>query len=141
LLFTNLVLGMDHEQSRPDRDKYIKIVRENIKPGMEDQFDLNPEAYVREPYDYLSIMHYGQYTFSRNRGQLPTIEVLPGSDFSTSVLGQAMGLSELDQRQLRDMYCPEMDLDFTKDAATKPGLSVLLLVAGSLLIAISASRT
>lgn len=127
------VLGMDHEQSRPDRDKYIKIVYDNIKPGMEDQFDLNPEAYTKEPYDYLSIMHYGQYTFSRNRGQLPTIEALPSSGMATSVLGQAMGLSELDQRQLRDMYCPEMDLNFTKASAIGLNVYMLLLVAGSLL--------
>lgn len=128
------ILGMDHEQSRPDRDEYIKILYDHIKPGMEDQFELNPEAYVKEPYDYLSIMHYGQYTFSKNRGHLVTIEALPGKGVSSLELGQAMGLSVLDQKQLRDMYCPDMDLEFTKSAAKWPVSSLLILVIGTLLV-------
>lgn len=122
------ILGMDHEQSRPDRDKYIKIVYDNIKPGYETEFELNPEAYTKEPYDYLSIMHYGMYTFSKNRGHLVTIESLAGRG-TTSRLGQAMGLSTMDQKQLRDMYCPNMELDFTTRSAAARTISSLMFVA------------
>jgi hypothetical protein len=101
-------LGMDHEQSRPDRDQFIKVKYENIKPGLNDQFDVNPNAYTKETYDYLSIMHYGQYSFSKARGRLPTIEALDGR--STHRLGQAMGLSDLDVQQLGDMYCVGVDM-------------------------------
>ena len=27
-------IGFYHEQSRPDRDDYVKVVEENVKPGM-----------------------------------------------------------------------------------------------------------
>ena len=54
-------IGFWHEQTRPDRDDYIKVVTANIIPGFEDQF----VKYSREkvdslgvPYDYNSIMHY-----------------------------------------------------------------------------------
>lgn len=54
-------IGFWHEQSRPDRDLYIKIIYENIKEGKESQF----KKYSRElvdslnvPYDFHSIMHY-----------------------------------------------------------------------------------
>lgn len=54
-------IGFWHEQSRPDRDDYIQIVEENIKPGRESQFRKYSRANVDSlgvPYDYNSIMHY-----------------------------------------------------------------------------------
>jgi len=99
-------LGMDHEQSRPDRDQFVQIHFDSIMPGFESQFDINPQAYVSEPYDYLSIMHYGAFTFSKERASLPTITTVQGK--ASSALGQAMGLSETDVKQLGDMYCPTM---------------------------------
>jgi hypothetical protein len=98
-------LGMDHEQARPDRDQYVKVVPENVMPGMEEQFANNPDAYTKEPYDYLSIMHYGTFTFSKDKQRrLPTVVSL--DDKEIPGLGQAMGLSDMDVRQLLDMYCP-----------------------------------
>lgn len=47
------------EQSRPDRDTYISVLWNNIKPGMEDQFTKNSKADISRPYDIMSIMHYG----------------------------------------------------------------------------------
>lgn len=113
-------LGMEHEQARPDRDRHVKVVWANVKPGLEDEFAINPDAYTKEPYDYLSVMHYGSFTFSKDKSRTrfiskklrtllrrgkPTItsvagQVIPG-------LGQAMGLSDMDVRQLADMYCPD----------------------------------
>ena len=34
-------LGMAHEQARPDRDNYIRVMWQNIRPGMEGQFQTN----------------------------------------------------------------------------------------------------
>lgn len=99
-------LGMDHEQSRPDRDEFVIIQYDNIRDGFADQFEINPLAYTGQPYDYLSVMHYGAFTFSRDRSSLPTITTVQGK--ASAALGQSMGLSQGDVQQLGDMYCPTM---------------------------------
>uniref|UniRef100_A0A0K0EUB8 Metalloendopeptidase n=1 Tax=Strongyloides venezuelensis TaxID=75913 RepID=A0A0K0EUB8_STRVS len=54
-------LGMYHEYSRRDRDKYITIIEENIIPEHEIQFR-KVDDYEGKPYgihyDYGSAMHY-----------------------------------------------------------------------------------
>ncbi|KAK7475654.1 hypothetical protein BaRGS_00033080, partial [Batillaria attramentaria] len=59
--------GYVHEQSRPDRDRHVTIVYENIQRGNEDQFRKYRWADTfGVAYDYRSIMHYGARDFSRN---------------------------------------------------------------------------
>mmetsp|Transcript_47950 Transcript_47950/g.104308 ORF Transcript_47950/g.104308 Transcript_47950/m.104308 type:complete len:502 (-) Transcript_47950:160-1665(-) len=96
-------LGMAHEQSRPDRDKYVKINYENVRPGQEHNFDIEPGAYTAVEYDYLSIMHYDGYAFSKSPGH-PTVERLDGH----YELGQRSGLAASDVSQLIAMYLPEV---------------------------------
>ena len=53
-------LGFWHEHSRPDRDKHIEIIEENIK-GKKHNFyiqNINQANMVGE-YDLCSVMHYG----------------------------------------------------------------------------------
>lgn len=53
-------LGFYHEQSRFDRDNYVKILFENIQAGTENNFNkyaLNVANYSTD-YDFRSIMHY-----------------------------------------------------------------------------------
>jgi hypothetical protein len=55
------VLGFFHEHSRWDRDDYVTIHYENIKPGREPDYDWVPRTnwiVSSTPYDYRSIMHY-----------------------------------------------------------------------------------
>nr|CAB3261137.1 uncharacterized protein LOC100176732 [Phallusia mammillata] len=62
-------LGIWHEQSRPDRDDYVKILEENIIPGQETNFYKFSKDQVESfssPYDFGSIMHYYSTTFSKN---------------------------------------------------------------------------
>lgn len=54
-------IGFQHEQSRPDRDAYVEIVRENIPEALSYNFDRLPHTKVNDynvGYDYRSIMHY-----------------------------------------------------------------------------------
>lgn len=67
-------LGFHHMQSVYNRDDYVTILWENIQPGLEDQFMkfTNKEVtFFNISYDYLSVMHYGAYYFSKNG--LPTL--------------------------------------------------------------------
>ena len=54
-------IGFWHEQTRPDRDDYVRIVWANIVPGTENEFKKYSRYLVDSlevPYDYGSIMHY-----------------------------------------------------------------------------------
>ena len=53
-------MGVFHEQSRMDRDKYVRILTQNIKSPFASQFRKHQNSDTFGiPYDYKSIMHYG----------------------------------------------------------------------------------
>merc|ERR1719383_1042111 len=60
--------GFWHEQSRQDRDQYIRVARENVIPRMLHNFDkANPlKAKDIGNYDYQSIMQYFSTAFTSN---------------------------------------------------------------------------
>ncbi|XP_055298045.1 zinc metalloproteinase nas-13-like [Sitodiplosis mosellana] len=102
-------LGFYHMQSTHDRDDYIKINYENIRTGMErnfNKYDLQRVTNFGQKYDYESVMHYSGYGFSKN-GQ-PTIE--PYNKSYTNVIGQRIGMSSTDILKLNIMYnCNSLD--------------------------------
>ncbi|MBK6877746.1 MAG: hypothetical protein IPG99_15155 [Ignavibacteria bacterium] len=55
-------IGLDHEQQRSDRDKYVEVIEENISPGMKGNFKIPKRSITFGEYDYRSFMHYGAYT-------------------------------------------------------------------------------
>uniref|UniRef100_A0A3Q3X0U0 Metalloendopeptidase n=1 Tax=Mola mola TaxID=94237 RepID=A0A3Q3X0U0_MOLML len=98
-------LGFHHEQTRSDRDQYIKILYENIWEGQQDKrnFDKVMTNNLGTPYDFDSVMHYGKYAFSKN-GQ-PTI--VAKSDPYLS-FGSAAQMSANDFVRLNKLYeCSE----------------------------------
>ncbi|CAK9004247.1 unnamed protein product [Durusdinium trenchii] len=100
-------LGMAHEQARPDRDKYITVLWQNIKPGMEGQFGVMGNADASRPYDLTSIMHYGPTAFTKNG--LPTLALTARGQQQLNALGaytigQRDTLSQLDFEQLVHLY-------------------------------------
>jgi len=96
-------LGMAHEQSRPDRDDYIRVNYNNIDPRHAFDFDVEPNGFTGLPYDYLSIMHYDAFAFSLN-GK-PSLERADGSGHTN--LGNRVGLSHSDVTQVAAMYLEE----------------------------------
>ena len=56
-------LGVHHEQTRADRDKHVRIMENNIPRLLQYNFDkykTEPLDSQGIPYDYSSIMHYGE---------------------------------------------------------------------------------
>ncbi len=99
-------LGLEHEHTRPDRDQYIKINWENIEPEKVSNFDVSTiDKQYYGPYDYESIMHYGEYFFSSNG--LPTIEALNASG---SVIGQRIAPSAGDIAAISQLYASDVSL-------------------------------
>jgi hypothetical protein len=70
------VIGLWHEQSRPDRDTYITINYANVIKGSWGNFEVvTDNQQILGPYDYASVMQYIPYAFSRNGGDV--IETIP----------------------------------------------------------------
>ncbi|XP_053126286.1 meprin A subunit alpha-like [Hemicordylus capensis] len=97
-------LGLFHEQTRTDRDDYVKIWWDHVAPGQEYNFkkygtDLLTD--LNTPYDYESILHYGPFSFSKNES-LPTMTTsIPEYN---SIIGQRNDFSSIDLERLNRMY-------------------------------------
>ncbi|XP_069805660.1 embryonic protein UVS.2-like, partial [Dendropsophus ebraccatus] len=96
----NHALGFEHENSRPDRDKYIKINYENIEPGSESYFYVSESDNNGLPYDYESVMHFASYAYSKDPN-LFTIVPIPDPNVP---IGQRCGLSVLDVAAINKVY-------------------------------------
>jgi hypothetical protein len=62
------VIGFQHEQNSPDRDKYVEVFIENIDPNYLDQFqkiDPNDVVDLGIPYDVDSVMQYPEDAFQK----------------------------------------------------------------------------
>lgn len=92
-------VGLWHEQSREDRDRFVRIHWANITPGNEHNFNQHiTDGDDVGNYEYGSIMHYPRLAFTRN-GQ-PTIEPIQAG----VNIGQRNGLSAGDIAGVRWMY-------------------------------------
>ena len=93
-------VGLWHEQSRHDRDRFVKVLYQNISKRSARDFDrrLNDEPDF-SPYDYASIMHYGAYADSSVE-RSPTLETIPPG----IPIGQRSSLSPGDIDAVLHMY-------------------------------------
>ncbi|KAL3873695.1 hypothetical protein ACJMK2_036785 [Sinanodonta woodiana] len=96
-------LGFYHEQSRPDRDYFVNIITENIKPGFEGDFKKYDQQTIetREMYDVGSAMHYGPTWFSKDN-TAHTIE--PKDKGLLGIMGQRDELSFIDIKTANELY-------------------------------------
>ncbi|XP_074648137.1 zinc metalloproteinase nas-6-like [Tubulanus polymorphus] len=95
-------LGFWHEQNRSDRDKYVEIKWDNIKPERMwnfRQLEAESSDNLGTEYDYDSLMHYGPDYFKKD-GAGPTI--VPKKSGVT--IGQRTHLSKIDIDRIRKLY-------------------------------------
>ncbi|XP_023187888.1 low choriolytic enzyme-like [Xiphophorus maculatus] len=92
-------LGFNHEQVRSDRDRYVLIYHQNIKPGKENNFQKKVTNNLGTPYDFKSVMQYGRYAFSKNG--LPTIVAKSDSKWDW---GRATEMSVNDIARVNKLY-------------------------------------
>ncbi|GAA4405469.1 hypothetical protein GCM10023168_19170 [Fodinibacter luteus] len=93
-------LGLWHEQSREDRDLFVRIHLENVQAGREHNFNQHiTDGDDVGPYDYGSIMHYERTAFSRNG-----LETVTPINPPTATIGQRDGLSPGDIAAIASMY-------------------------------------
>ncbi|XP_026725953.1 seminal metalloprotease 1-like [Trichoplusia ni] len=99
-------LGFFHMQCTYNRDDYVTIVWENIKPGREHNFKKYGKDVINDfdvPYDYDSVMHYPATAFSAHKEKT----IIPIKE--NVEIGQRVGLSEGDILKLNRMYCDETE--------------------------------
>ncbi|XP_055627572.1 hatching enzyme 1.2-like [Toxorhynchites rutilus septentrionalis] len=98
-------LGFFHEHNRYDRERFVKINAQNIRPDATKNFrkDRQKESTTNGVgYDLGSVMHYSLMAFSRN-GK-PTIE--PKVKFSGAI-GQRVGFSSKDVQKINSLLCKD----------------------------------
>jgi len=96
-------IGFYHEQSRYDRDNYVRINFNNIRSGKENNFKKQSRKKVTGlglPYDYDGVMHYGAYAFAKDRS-IPTIVKIGNTG---GPIGQRKGFSKTDLEQINILY-------------------------------------
>jgi tolloid-like protein 2 len=110
------VLGFFHEHQRWDRDQFIIVHYENIKPGRAPDYDWIPKTnwiVSSLPYDYHSIMHYRICWTSKCEdqckdgiGSSPCAVIQPVDTRYDRVIGQWTdnGISALDAERARLVY-------------------------------------
>lgn len=93
-------LGFNHEQSRPDRRKYIKVHWTNIQLGKIFNFFPSPFARTYGPFDLDSIMLYPSFNSFAKDPTRPTMTLRDGTTFGA----QRNGMSEQDLKALEEHY-------------------------------------
>lgn len=94
-------VGFDHEQNRPDRDRFLNIFRQNILQGQEHNFNTRADGRVWSSFDFNSVMLYGEKAFSKN-GQ-PTMQDKTNQHRLTEPYDKA-GMSNDDIFEVKKLY-------------------------------------
>ena len=109
--------GVWHEQSREDRNSFVRILYDNIESGKEDNFDQHiSDGIDVGDYDYGSIMHYGSTAFGKlndDGTRKTTIQVLT----TGTSIGQRTALSPRDIAGVNDLYAGEDCIRFNPSRA------------------------
>lgn len=97
-------LGLNHEQSRDNRDGFVQIHWDNIRSGKAHNFEIADYSWDYGAYDYDSLMHYGTHDFCKKDSAGvcvgPTITTIP----TTTAIGQRSHLSATDIAAINHIY-------------------------------------
>lgn len=110
-------LGLSHEQSRSDRDLYLRINVDNIVPAFQGQFSKQKTKNELAEYDYKSVMQYPSWGFSTapfNKITMSTVNPL----FQYLIDEERQGLTFKDIKVINILYdcqstCPETEVGDT----------------------------
>ncbi|GMR61097.1 hypothetical protein PMAYCL1PPCAC_31292, partial [Pristionchus mayeri] len=81
-------LGVYHEQSRADRDDYVRVNKDNIPYGYQSNFNKYPtSSSMGLPYDFGSNMHYTSDSFAIDYSKPTLIAVGAYADYQNSMRG------------------------------------------------------
>lgn len=98
-------LGVYHEHNRQDRNQYISVKYNNIKPSYLFDFQIKTDGMDIGSFDFNSVMLYSSYTNNPSvvyNTSLPMMLKIDGSSF----YGQRDSLSSGDISSLRNIYGP-----------------------------------
>ncbi|GMV24582.1 MAG: hypothetical protein AMXMBFR58_06130 [Phycisphaerae bacterium] len=96
-------IGLCHEQNRSDRDQFVTVQWNNIKPGYKTEFlQQTAEADDKNTYDYDSIMHYPDDAWGKIENGV-TLKTLVVAKAEVRV-GQRERLSSGDIKATNDAY-------------------------------------
>uniref|UniRef100_A0A0N5B6E7 Metalloendopeptidase n=1 Tax=Strongyloides papillosus TaxID=174720 RepID=A0A0N5B6E7_STREA len=101
-------LGLWHEQSRYDRDDYVRIDWTKIFRGTQSNFEKRTPATsdnMDMPYDLGSVMHYGSKAFSTDWS---TYSIITKDSLYQQTIGQRKGISFKDARMINLRYCMDV---------------------------------
>ncbi|XP_042880326.1 blastula protease 10-like [Penaeus japonicus] len=93
-------IGLFHEQSRSDRNNYVKINYTNVRAGTERNFYKHVTANYGQEYDFYSLMHYTSTSFTKNGGST-VVTLDPAMQI---YLGQSVDLTFRDIAIVNHMY-------------------------------------
>uniref|UniRef100_A0A0N5BTW7 Metalloendopeptidase n=1 Tax=Strongyloides papillosus TaxID=174720 RepID=A0A0N5BTW7_STREA len=115
-------LGLVHEQSRKDRNKYVSVDTSNIEETEKVNFQIQPHPSYRNfsiYYNYNSIMHYGQRDFEI-RSHTPVLKSILHSEYDR-MMGQRFYMTFTDFKQLNLAHCDKCNITgIEKKERTKP---------------------
>ncbi|XP_058485306.1 hatching enzyme 1.2-like isoform X2 [Solea solea] len=92
-------LGFHHEHARSDRDDHVIINFTNIQTGAEVNFNKMNTNNLQTPYDFDSVMQYGNFAFSKN-GQATII----AKNHASLYFGNGQSMSTNDIERINKLY-------------------------------------
>ena len=115
-------IGLEHEQCRPDRDRYVTVHYNNIDGPWAYAFDIsNNVDSLGTDYDLSSMMHYSSTAFAKPNTKTITTKD-PSKQKSIDNYNRIFGFSATDIAQINKMYsCGGVNPNTPNPPTAEPG--------------------